>query len=82
MHSNQSFQGNFIFDSDWGASRELIYTALTRAKETITIVTDDISKIYAVIKNKPIREIKSGFQEIFESMFDIELESSSEFSDG
>ena len=85
VHKSQGAEAKniyFIFDSDWGASRELIYTALTRAEETITIVTDNISKIYDVIKNKPIREIKSGFQEIFESMFDIELESSSEFSDG
>ena len=84
VHKSQGAEAEhiyFIFGSDWGASRELIYTALTRAKESITIVTDNISKIYSVIENKPIREIKSGFQEMFESMFDIETESSSEVND-
>ena len=84
VHKSQGAEAEhiyFIFGSDWGASRELIYTALTRAKKTITIVTDNISKIYSVIENKPIREIKSGFQEMFESMFDIETESSSEVND-
>lgn len=84
VHKSQGAEAEhiyFIFGSDWGASRELIYTALTRAKESITIVTDNISKIYSVIENKPIREIKSGFQEMFENMFDIEPESSSEVND-
>ena len=58
-------------DISWGSSRELIYTALTRAKKNIIIVTNNINNFYTVLENKKMPSIKSGFTDIFMSKFDI-----------
>jgi len=65
-------------DSTWGSSREVIYTGLTRAKNNIIIVSNNINNFYKVLENKETPPIKSGFTDIFISKFDICDEGSSD----